>query len=139
MDGLIDDLASSFTSLKECCVPQYRLEPKTYPATTADTKEKSNGKLLDSSRTDTRTGKSMSGHFKCSAKLLLHAAERGDSYLILSLDLNRNSIQATDPNGNTALHLAAQNGRTNICQLLCQVNIPRIGSASDPSRFPNKN
>lgn len=56
---------------------------------------------------------------------LLRAAERGDATLLLaSLKNDEHLLEGQDPNGNTALHIAARKGHTHICEMLCQVLKP---------------
>ena len=54
--------------------------------------------------------------------ICLHAAETGDAVLLIaSLKLDVHLIKEADSNGNTGLHLAARNGHSNVCEILCQV------------------
>ena len=53
---------------------------------------------------------------------ILRAAEDGDTTLLIAtLKEEEHLIQGKDPFGNTALHVSAINGHSELCNLLCQV------------------
>lgn len=128
MQSWFSSLSGDVLSIRYCCVPEYQREPSVDDMTLVGKKVPAqnatiNSKMSESPYRSSRHAKDFESRQKPNySGFLLRAAERGDSTLLLaSLKNDEHLIEGQDPNGNTALHIAARKGHAHICEILCQV------------------
>ena len=129
MPGWLDGLSKSLENIKICCIPENK---KNFDTLTpgANSRGATCGKADALSKPATATNimspkprRSITSSTDVYLGLLQKAAKYGDVVLLAAvLKADLQSIQEKDSTGNTALHVAARNGHSEVCDLLCHVS-----------------
>ena len=125
MQSWFGGLANSFRTINSCCAPDNikQFDEVVCPTSAREAKEVTGDA---SSRMVARAPYQKEFYNRAPAGrysgFILRAAERGDAALLIAaLKVDGHLIEGKDASGNTALHIAARNGHSSICELLCQV------------------
>ena len=136
MQGWLNGFSGSVMNLPNCCAPEYQIASVDETILLGKTPAKSSGEQNATVYSSLSSPRQHLQDYESRRKskysgFLLRAAERGDASLLLaSLKSDGHLIEGMDPEGNTALHLAARKGHAQICEMLCQVVCPFVIQAN---------